>query len=531
MFQKLTTAVGSVLLFSASLCAQEVDSLPVATFTPQRPVASIEVNTDSVVKRAMALLSHKKEGLPLPDLEEAKKYDSLWLQELYNNEQEFSALPLEEISPSGKHTFRESLPTDTLKARLALLNEKTPLNITYNPYLERVIQSFLSNKRKLIQQMITASQFYFPLFEQELDRYDIPLEVKYLAVVESALNPRAQSGAGARGLWQFMYSTGKMYGLEVSNYVDERSDPVLATKAACQYLSSLYAIFKDWNLALAAYNSGPGNVSKAIRRSGGYTNYWNIRAFLPSETAEYLPTFLATLYLFEYAQAHGLQYKKAARPYFETDTVHVKNYLTFEQVATLVGMSIEALEMLNPAYKLNVIPKITGKTYALRLPKSKIGAFVHHEAAIYAYAQKELDALEKPLPQLVAVASQIRYKVKSGDYLGKIAERYGVSVSQIKQWNQLKNTHLHIGQRLIIFPKLIPDSTQNKRYAQQAVVSPPVTTLAKGAKAYTVQEGDSLWTISRKYPGISVENLREWNGLSGHVLQPGAVLKLCACPS
>jgi len=207
-------------------------------------------------------------------------------------------------------------------------------------------------------------------------------------------------------------------------------------------------------LALAAYNSGPGNVNKAIRRSGGHTNFWNIRTFLPRETAGYVPAFLATMYLFEYAEEHGITMKNAERPYFETDTVHVKNTITFDQISKVVGITTEELEVLNPSYKLNIIPKIEGKPYVLRLPKSMIGEFVSNEKEIYAYAEKQLEALEKPLPQLVQTKNQIRYKVKSGDYLGKIAERYGVGVSQIKRWNGMRSNNLRIGQRLTIYQQL-----------------------------------------------------------------------------
>ncbi len=217
--------------------------------------------------------------------------------------------------------------------------------------------------------------------------------------------------------------------------------------------------------------------------------------------------------------------KKADRPYFETDTVHVKHLITFDQISKLVDISTEELEMLNPAYKLNIIPKVEGKDYALRLPKSKIGKFVSNEEQIYAYVKKELDSVEKPLPQMIAANDQVRYKVKSGDYLGKIAERYGVGVSEIKRWNGLRSNNLRIGQRLTIFPRkpyIASNSTKSSSNTSTAV---------NGTKVHTVQQGDSLWTISKKYPGVSVENLREWNGLSGNNLKPGTKLKLCDCSS
>ncbi len=519
-----------VFLFSwVFITAQEADSTRISSSTsPQIIVDSISIDDSSISSQMDGIISKGTNGkFELKDLEEARKSDSLWLKELSKSADWFTEMYAEVQSSDEKETYEIDLPTDTLKARLARLNEKTPFNIAYNPSLESVIKSFLVRKRGLMERMLTASQFYFPLFEQELDNQDVPLEMKYLAIVESALNPRARSRVGAKGLWQFMYSTGRIYGLDVSSYVDERNDPILATKAATKYLSKLYGIFNDWDLALAAYNSGPGNVNKAIRRSGGYKNYWNIRRNLPRETAGYVPAFLATMYIFEYADEHGLKKVNVDRPYFETDTIIVKNTITFDQISKLVDISNEELEMLNPAYKLNIIPKIKGKEYALRLPVSKIGTFVNNEEAIYAYAKKELDSLEKPLPQLVETKNQIRYKVRSGDYLGKIAERYGVGVSQIKRWNGLRSNNLRVGQRLTIFPR--------KPYTQKVAKTskPKVSTegAAKAGKIHVVQSGDSLWTISRKYPGISVDNLREWNGISGNNLKPGTKLKLCECSS
>ncbi|MEM9077472.1 MAG: LysM peptidoglycan-binding domain-containing protein [Bacteroidota bacterium] len=525
------TALRLILLFCcAAVTAQEADTVRIsATEIPSKIIDSVVLDESSIAPQMQGVLSKNNDGqYQLKDSDEARKYDSLWLKELAKSADWFTEMYTEVQNADVDEVIEIDLPTDTLKARLAKLNEKTPFNIAYNPSLESVIKSFLVRKRDLMERMLTTSQFYFPLFEQELDNQDVPLEMKYLAIVESALNPRARSRVGAKGLWQFMYSTGRIYGLNVSSYVDERNDPILATKAATKYLSKLYDIFNDWDLALAAYNSGPGNVNKAIRRSGGYKNYWNIRRNLPRETAGYVPAFLATMYIFEYADEHGLKKVNVDRPYFETDTVIVKNTITFDQISKLVDISKEELEMLNPAYKLNIIPKIEGKNYALRLPVSKIGKFVSNEEAIYAYAKKELDSLEKPLPQLVETKNQIRYKVRSGDYLGKIAERYGVGVSQIKRWNGLRSNNLRIGQRLTIFPR--------KPYYNKAVTKsskPRVSTEAasKAGKIHVVQSGDSLWTISRKYPGISVENLKEWNGISGNNLKPGTKLKLCECSS
>jgi membrane-bound lytic murein transglycosylase D len=411
-----------------------------------------------------------------------------------------------------------------LKERLRLLDEKTPFNISYNPSLERVIKHFLANRRDLMQRMLAASQYYFPLFEETLDKYNLPLELKYLAIVESALNPTAKSRVGATGLWQFMYSTGRLYGLDVSSYVDERSDPVLSTDAASRYLSKLHDIFNDWDLALAAYNSGPGNVNKAIRRSGGYQNYWSIRGFLPRETAGYVPAFLATMYVFEYAEAHGIKPAEQVRRIYETDTVLVKGTITFGQVEEITGVPEEELKTLNPSYKLGIIPKVTGKEYTLRLPGSSVGPFVANEGALYEKVQKELAQRDKPLPDYVEADERIRYRVRSGDYLGKIAERYGVGVSQIKRWNGLKSNNLRIGQRLTIYPR--KPVTSGSAAPAKSVAG---TAADPNAKVHIVEKGDSLWTISKKYQGVSVDNLREWNGIRGNDLKPGTRLKLCSC--
>lgn len=463
----------------------------------------------------------------LRDMELAKKLDSLWMKELMASASLFDEIYDEVTTLDTSEGAVLDLNTDTLKLRLERLNQKTPFNVTYNPSLESVIKSFLTRKRGLMEKMMTVSQFYFPLFEQELDNHNIPLEMKYLSIVESALNPKARSRVGATGLWQFMYGTGREMKLEINSYVDERSDPIKSTEAACKYLNRLYTIYEDWDLALAAYNSGPGNVNKAIRRSGGHRNYWNIRRNLPRETAGYVPAFLATMYIFEYAEEHGIKGKKVDRPYFETDTIHVKSLITFDQISELTGISKEELKILNPSYKLDVIPFQKNKEHALRLPLAEMGKFVANEEAIYAHVAKELKSKESPLPQLVKQAEEnrIRYRVRDGDYLGKIAMRYGVGVSQIKRWNGLRGNNLRIGQRLTIYPRksVVAAITPKK--------TPSRTATSSNSRVHEVRSGDSLWTISRKYPGVSIDNLREWNGISGNNLKPGTKLKLCDCSS
>ncbi|MFC4722858.1 LysM peptidoglycan-binding domain-containing protein [Geojedonia litorea] len=454
----------------------------------------------------------------LEDYQLAKDVDQKWLEELYSNSL-FDSIYTSVSELTYDPVDYPELLTDTLKARLEILNAKTPFNIEYNPSLESVIKSYLKHRRQSLERLMALSEFYFPLFEKELDNHDVPLELKYLAIVESALKPRAKSRVGATGLWQFMFATGKMYGLNVSSYVDERSDPIKSTDAASKYLAKLYEIFGDWDLALAAYNSGPGNVSKAIRRSGGYQNYWNIRPYLPRETAGYLPAFLATMYIFEFAEQHGFKKIKPDFRYFETDTIQVKQMITLDQVSELLDLPVEELQFLNPSYKLDIIPYIKGENYALRLPKHALGKFVNNEEQIYAYVKSEFDKREKPLPQFFDSESKTIYRVKSGDYLGKIARIYGVRVSQIKQWNGLRSNNLRIGQRLTIYPR-------NPSAAASTVVktTAPKTIEVNGKQTYKVQSGDSLWSISQKFPGVSVQNIKDWNDISGTKLTVGMTL-------
>ncbi|MDG1041009.1 MAG: transglycosylase SLT domain-containing protein [Polaribacter sp.] len=347
----------------------------------------------------------------------------------------------------------KKVETNLLKERLKHLDDTSPFFIEYNPILENVINSYLKYRSRYYPRLMAKAEYYFPMFEKYLDQFDVPLEMKYLAIVESTLDPRARSRVGARGLWQFMYLTGKQYNLNVSSYVDERQDPIKATIAACKYLSDLYNIFGDWDLALAAYNSGPGNVSKAIKRSGGYQNYWNIRQYLPKETAGYVPAFYATLYIFKYAKEHGLAPENPPIYHFATDTIQVKKTVSFDQITEVTGIETEMLEFLNPAYKLDIIPFVKGKNYTVKLPRNATINYLEKEKELYALVDNDNAKREKPLPKYLELNRRLRYKVRSGDYLGKIATQFGVRVSQIKKWNRLRSNNLKIGQRLTIFPK------------------------------------------------------------------------------
>lgn len=442
--------------------------------------------------------------------------DKRWLEELNNVElSEIMFSDIDTVNIENDVTF--DLSTDVLKARLQALDAKSPFTINYTPALENTIKSFLKNRKGNFERLMAISEYYFPMFEEHLAKYNVPLEIKYLAIVESALNPRAKSRVGASGLWQFMYPTGKQFNLEVTSYVDERFDPLQATDAACQYLSSLYGIFGDWSLVLASYNAGPGNVSKAIRRSGGSQNYWNIRRNLPRETANYVPAFLATMYIYEYKNEHGLEPKKPALTYFETDTIAIKKQISFKQISDLLDISVDQIQFLNPIYKLDIIPFNPEKLHFLRLPKDKVGLFVSNEEAIYAYIEYIANQNEKPNLALISSAtttsSKVKYhKIRSGESLGLIAQKYSVPISSLRKWNNIRGNNIQTEKTLKIY------STDNLATSRASNAS--------NSKTYTVKRGDSLYTISKKFPGVSAENLKEWNDISGNNIQPGMKLKI-----
>ncbi|KAF2519029.1 LysM peptidoglycan-binding domain-containing protein [Flavobacterium salilacus subsp. salilacus] len=524
--------------------------------------------------------------------EELTCVDSLWVKELIS-EDLFAAMQedIQNINPDDEVDY--DLSTPMLKERLAKLDAVSPFHIEYSKGLENIIKAYLKNRPRSFSRLMALSEYYFPLFEEYLSKYNVPMEIKYLAVIESALNPRAKSRVGATGLWQFMYPTGKQFNLEVNSYVDERCDPIKATEAACQYLSSLYNIFGDWDLVLASYNAGPGNVTKAIRRSGSYKNYWNIRPKLPKETQGYVPAFLATMYVYEYSKEHGITGNKAPMTYFETDTVMVKRQMSFKQIAGLLDVPMEQLQLLNPIYKLDVIPYTIEKPHYLRLPKDKIGLFTSNEKAIYAYIDYEANQREKPhfvteRQEAVAQAKVMdgkkiittteTYKVRSGDNLGAIANKYNISVSELKQWNGLRGNMIRAGQNLKIKKEKIVDMPKPKVEAiaeikpkevkkekpkplmvdiikpvdeeaadevaeeteigeeTETVEVATVTTKDKKEKdkefdyekahLYIVQKGDSLFSIARKHPGVTVENLKSWNKIQGENIKPGMKLKV-----
>jgi membrane-bound lytic murein transglycosylase D len=485
------------------------------------------------------------------------KTDSLWMNQvssfdIYNDiETEINTVNIDK-------DIDIELPTELLKERLAAMDAKSPFNIEYNQGLENLIKSFLKNRRKAFANQMAVAEYYFPIFEEALAKQNVPLEIKYLAVVESALNPKAVSKMGATGLWQFMYQTGKQYNLSIDSYVDERSDPLKSSGAAAQYMTNMFTIFNDWDLVLASYNSGPGNVSKAIRRSGGQQNFWNIKKHLPQETQGYVPAFLATMYIYEYHTAHGIVPKKALVKHFATDTVMVKKEMSFAQISNLLDIPVEQLQALNPSYKRNVIPFYSDKNHYLRLPSSKVAVFTSNEDKIYAYVQYEIDNREKvkqnwksnyikdSLAYVSTSNKKVKYyKVRRGDNLGDIAKKNDVAVSDLKKWNHLKGNSVASGKSLKIILDVTTDSrtslatNTSKNKALITSDSPKVavadaktnsiekkdTLVSNAANFYIVQKGDNLNTIAKKY-NTTVADIQEWNHLSSTSVKLGVSLQV-----
>jgi len=332
----------------------------------------------------------------------------------------------------------------------------TVIPMPFNKSIRQCIDMYNGRKRKQVAIMLGVSNYYFPLFEQTLEKYGMPNELKYLAVIESALNPNACSWAGATGLWQFMFGTGKMYGLEINSLVDERRDPIKATDAAVRYLKDLYGIFGDWHLAIAAYNCGPGNVNKAIRRSGGKRDYWDIYYYLPRETRGYVPLFIAANYVMSYNKEHLICPVQTEYP-MHTDTVLLSNKMHFDQIAAVIGVSKENLQKLNPQYRKNIIPGTPEKPMALCMPANYTLAFIDNQDSISRYMADSLiyspmTIEPSPIAKVVSSPSKYHiYKVRSGDTLSEIAKRQHVNITQLKHWNGIRSSRLQPGQRLKIY--------------------------------------------------------------------------------
>lgn len=421
--------------------------------------------------------------------------------------------------------FESNVPDAVYVERLKAMNSFIPL--PYNDIVKNYIILYSEKMPSAMPKIMGLCSYYMPIFEEIFTEHDVPEELKAMALIESAMNPTAVSRAGAKGMWQFMYSTAKLYGLTINSFVDERLDPVASAEAAARYLKDSYMIFGDWNLAIASYNCGAGNVNRAIRRSGGKRAFWDIYPYLPRETRGYVPAFVGALYTLRYYKEHGIEPEAVALPP-AVDTFKIHKMLHFKQISELVGIPAEEIKNLNPQYRHEIIPG-NEKEYILRIPYSYVNGFIDAEDSLYSY---KADVYFNPVTLKKIKdggdGQRIVYRVKSGDVLGKIALRYRVTVSQIKRWNNLRSNTIRIGQRLVIYSGVKPSAepVQTKKTAatssssSKTSVSPdtPYTT-------YTVKSGDTLYDIAKAYPGVSAKNIMDFNGI-GSRIKPGMKIRI-----
>lgn len=456
------------------------------------------------------------------------------------------------ILDSSEVNLTESYPknlSDSIYIQ-RLVDAEQILNLSYNKVVKNYIKMYTERRRNQVEVMLGLSAYYFPIFEETLDKYNLPLELKYLPIIESALNPMARSRAGANGLWQFMYGTGKEMGLEVTTFVDERRDPVKATDAAARYLQKLYTTYGDWHLAIAAYNCGPGNVNRAIRRSGGKRNYWDIYYRLPRETRGYVPAFIAAMYAMEYHKEHKLEPRFPEIP-LDRDTVIVSEYLHFDQITATLNIEKEQIRALNPMYRRDVIPAKESKPYPLILPEDKIMAFIDKDTIIFAYEREKYfpnNTLKNPTestggyftPVDTKGKTKLLYTVKSGDNVGFISSWFRVRSSDLRYWNNIHRDMIRGGQKLAIY---IPEKDKEKyskvnsmTFAQKQASIGKSSTPSVKAKAkpldsnfvyHKVKKGDTLGEISQKYAGINSTEIMRLNNLkSDRNLYIGQQLKI-----
>tara|TARA_B100000768_G_scaffold181887_1_gene207148 strand:+ start:5905 stop:7383 length:1479 start_codon:yes stop_codon:yes gene_type:complete len=477
--------------------------------------AALLASTPSVGQISLVIPA---DTFPPPVTEDYYLYtvDSLWLSHLDN----ISGLIATHADSTTLVLNESSL---VFKQGLDSLNELTPLDLAYNSHLDQYIKEYLRYKHQL-SKLLGLSTLYFPQMETILDSQDIPLEIKNLSVIESALNPNAKSYRGATGLWQFMLPTARECGLTINSYIDERKDPIKSTEAACLYLKKLYSIYGVWELSIAAYNCGPGNVNKAIRKAGGSKNFWKIRPFLPRETQKYVPRFIAMCYLMEFGDDHGIRPKELDLTFWQVDTVIVNEELRFDQITEKTSIAAQTLTTLNPQYKLKIIPT-SSQGNILVLPARNSLEFAEQENEFRNYKPEQKHPYVKPTAEDNNLAEKGKtktyYTVVSGDVLGTIAERTGVTVSQLKRWNSISGTRIKAGQKLSLY------GASNKSKTPKAAQTNSTTTSQKGYTLYTVRKGDTLWDIAKLYSGVSPEDIKRLNkGINPKNLKMGYTLRI-----
>ena len=481
--------------------------------------------------------------------------------------------------------FQSNVSDEVYIERIRQMNSF--ITLPYNDIVKNYIILYSEKMSTKMSEILGLSKYYMPIFEEILNRYDMPEELKAMAVIESALNPRAVSRAGAKGMWQFMYATAKMYDLHIDSFVDERLDPVKSAEAAAQYLKDSYEIFGDWNLAIASYNCGAGNVNRAIRRSGGKRAFWDIYPYLPRETRGYVPAFVGALYAMNYYKEHGIKPAAIEMP-AHVDTFKINKMLHLRQVSDLTGAPLDELKNLNPQYSHEIIPG-NDREYILRLPYNYSNAFIDHEDSLYRHkADEYFNPVTLKKIKDGADGERVVYTVKSGDYLGRIASRHRCTVAQIKRWNNLSSNNIRVGQRLVIYrggnaPASASSSStsstttkaaapanattytvksgdvlgkiaerhgctvaqikswngltsNNIKVGQKLIVSAPASKPAQSSQTaqpsngeyttYVVKSGDSFYSIAKNYPGVSAQNIMDYNGLTSSSIKPGMTIKI-----
>lgn len=421
--------------------------------------------------------------------------------------------------------FQSNVSDEVYMERIRRMNSF--ITLPYNDIVRNYIILYSEKMPTRMSNILGLCKYYMPIFEETLNRYDMPEELKAMAIIESALNPLAVSRVGAKGMWQFMYSTAKMYGLHIDSFVDERMDPVKSADAAARYMQDAYEIFGDWNLAIASYNCGAGNVNKAIRRSGGSRAFWDIYPYLPRETRGYVPAFVGALYAMTYYKEHGIKPEAVQMP-VHVDTFKIDKQVHLRQVADLTGAPIDELKNLNPQYRHEIIPG-NDREYILRLPYTYTNTFIDYEDSI---PRHKVDVYLNPVTikkiKDGGDGERILYKVKNGDYLGKIASRHRCTVAQIKRWNNLKNNNIRVGQRLVIYRGGKSGSSSSTSSTTSSSASASSTSdNSVATTVYVVKSGDVLGKIAERH-GCTVAQIKAWNNLSSNNIRVGQKLKVKA---
>ena len=549
--KKITAILIAVAMLSLSAAAQNKNQLKQENTHLKSVVDSLNRElaktraelqyTDSLASELLALYADsevKNQGKLMPEDYTAEISDSLlnlwYVQNLVSQSEE-------DLYDMDSVKFESNVPDSVYIERIKMMNSF--ISLPYNSVVKNYIIKYSEKMPSSIGKILGLYEYYKPYFDEIFDRYNMPEELKAMAIIESAMNPLAVSRAGAKGMWQFMYSTAKIYGLQIDSFVDERLDPYKAAEAAAQYLQDAYEIFGDWNLAIASYNCGAGNVNKAIRRSGS-RQFWDLYPYLPRETRGYGPAFVGALYTMKYYKEHGIKPTPVALP-TPIDTFKINKMLHLKQINEVIGVPLDELKNLNPQYKHEIIPG-NSKEYILRLPYSYSNAFIEHEDSIYRHkADKYFNPVTLKSIQEGGDGEQITYRVKSGDYLGKIASRYGTTVAKIKRWNNLKSNDIRVGQRLIIYrggnapATSSSSSSSTKTQSTSTTTTKSSTTSSTTTKApeakpvdpnapyteYVVKNGESLYLIAKKFPGVSAQNIMDFNGIGSNI-KPGMKIKI-----